>query len=196
MFAVNHWGVVPDILVAAKGIGGGYAPLSVLIAKEEIVAPLARNDSNFTAVHTHTQHPVSAAAGLAVLRYILNHDLVANARVMGEHLLAGLCTLQQRCDIVGDVRGKGLLTGLELVRDKASRQPFPCDSKAAAVLTREARMRGLAVYPGTGTADGLVGDHVLITPPMTIRKDQVDDLLGILDAALAATQIQLSRWMN
>ncbi|MBM3801151.1 MAG: aminotransferase class III-fold pyridoxal phosphate-dependent enzyme [Acidimicrobiia bacterium] len=192
MFAVNHWGVVPDILVAAKGIGGGYAPLSVLIAKEEMVARLAQNNSNFTAVHTHTQHPVSAAAGLAVLRYILKHDLVTNARVMGERLLSGLCDLQRRCDIVGDVRGKGLLTGLELVRDKASSESFPLESKAAATLTHEARMRGLAVYPGTGTADGLVGDYVLITPPMTIRRDQVDDLLAILDAALSATQTRLS----
>ena len=89
-----------------------------------------------------------------MLRYILDHDLVANARVMGEHLLAGLSTLQQEYDIVGDVR-EGRLTGLELVRDKPSKQPLPSESKAAVLLTHEARMRGLAIYPGTGTVDAV-----------------------------------------
>ncbi|MBI3989968.1 MAG: aminotransferase class III-fold pyridoxal phosphate-dependent enzyme [candidate division NC10 bacterium] len=193
MFAINHWGVVPDILVAAKGVSGGYAPLAVLIAKEEIITPLERSNANFVAGHTYSMNPLAAAAGLAVLRYLLDHDLVSNAKAMGDYLLAGLSKLREMHAIVGDVRGKGLLTGIELVKEKGSKEPFPPEAKAAMTLTVEARERGLAIYPGTGSADGLVGDHALITPPMTIRREQVDELLGILDEALAATERALLR---
>ncbi|MBA2451174.1 MAG: aminotransferase class III-fold pyridoxal phosphate-dependent enzyme [Chloroflexi bacterium] len=189
-FGVEHWGVVPDILTAAKGVSGGYSPLAVLVAGEHVIEPFERNGSNFVAGHTYAGNPLSSAVGLAVLRYIEQHRLIENGRRMGEALLARLEAL--RCSpIVGDVRGLGLMLGLELVRDRATRQPFPIDARAAHVLTEEARRVGLAIYPGQGGADGLEGDHVMITPPLTITDEHVDEIADGLARALTAAETRL-----
>ena len=189
-FGVEHWDVVPDILVAAKGVSGGYTPLAVLAAGEHVVEPFERNGSNFVAGHTYAGNPLSSAVGLAVLRYIERHDLVENCRRRGEELLARLQDLRAS-PIVGDVRGLGLMLGLELVRDQATREPFPVEAGAAHVLTEEARRAGLAVYPAQGTADGLVGDHIMVTPPLTITPDHVEEIAAGLSRALEATAARL-----
>jgi adenosylmethionine-8-amino-7-oxononanoate aminotransferase len=183
-FANDHWdGVVPDIIVSAKGVSGGYTPLAVLIAQREVVRPLADNEANLVAGHTYVGNPLSSAIGLAVLRYIQRHDLLANCREQGAYLLSRLPELL-RYPIVGDVRGLGLMTGLELVRDQATKEPFPLEARAAHVLTETCRAAGLAVYPGQGTADGLVGDHVMLTPPLTVTREQVDEIMDALHMAV------------
>lgn len=190
-FAVDHWGVVPDLIATAKGISGGYIPLGAVIAREELVAVFERNRSNFVAGHTYSGHPVAAAVGLAVLRYIQEHDLVRNAREGGAYLLGRLRELMPRHPIIGDVRGLGLMVGVELVADRATRAPFPPERQVAMAVTLEALERGLICYPGTGSVDGVLGDHLKFTPPLILTRAQADELVDILDRALGAVEGRL-----
>ncbi len=190
-FASEHWDTVPDIMTAAKGVSGGYAPLAVLIATDAVVEALDAAGTPFVAGHTFAQNPVVAAAGIAVVSYIQKHGLVAAAAERGAQLLAGLHGLVERHPLAGDARGMGLMLGLELVADKASKQPFPIEAAVAQRFAKACIIEGAAVYPGQGGADGLVGDHVLVTPPLTITSAQVDELLGALDRALTRVETDL-----
>jgi adenosylmethionine-8-amino-7-oxononanoate aminotransferase len=187
-FAVEHWDVAPDILVAAKGVSGGYAPLAVLIAHEAVVEPLRKAATPFVMGHTYAQHPVSAAAGLAVLDYIQRHELVRAAEERGRQLLTGLRALIPKHRILGDARGLGLLLGVELVADRVTREAFPVEAGLAFRFASACMDEGVAVYPGQGCVDGLVGDHALVTPPLVITAEQVDDLVAAIDRALSRVE--------
>jgi adenosylmethionine-8-amino-7-oxononanoate aminotransferase len=187
-FAVEHWDVVPDILVAGKGVSGGYAPLSVLAPSERIVKALRERGTPLGAGHTYAQNPVCAAAGLAVLDYLHRHELVRAAEERGAELARGLTRLKERRAVLGDVRGKGLLLGVELVRDQGTREPFPVEAGVAFAFARACIDAGAVVYPGQGGADGLLGDHALVTPPLTITSDQVQELVDAIDRGLAAVE--------
>jgi len=190
-FASELWNVVPDILTAAKGVSGGYAPLAVLMATDEVVDALEAAGTPFIAGHTYAQNPVVAAAGIAVVTYIQKHGLVTAAAERGAELLAGLQTLVAKHPIAGDARGAGLMLGLELVADKASKQPFPIEAAVAHRLAKACIAEGAAVYPGQGGADGLIGDHVLVTPPMTITAAQVSELVAAIDRGLTRVEEEL-----
>jgi adenosylmethionine-8-amino-7-oxononanoate aminotransferase len=191
MFGIEHWGVEPDLIATAKGISGGYAPLGAVLARDEIVAVLEAKPSNFVAGHTFIGNPLTAATGLAVLRYLLRHELVENARVQGERLLARLGELAQRHPTIGDVRGLGLLAAIELVADRGTRRPFEVARRVAWQVGDAALERGLVTYPLQGCIDGVEGDMVKLTPPLCITAEQVDDLAAILDAALDAVEAGL-----
>ena len=190
-FAVDHWGVIPDMIATAKGVSGGYIPLGAVIVRDELIQAFERNSSNFVGGHTYSGHPVAAAVGLAVLRYIQEHDLVRNAREVGAHLLAGLRGLQARHPIIGDVRGLGMMVGLEFVADRATRAPFPAEREVARAIALEALPRGLVTYPGTGSVDGVLGDHTKLTPPLILTRAQADDIVAILDASIGAVEARL-----
>ena len=190
-FGLDHWGVVPDLIACAKGIGGGYAPLGAVLARPEFVGEVRRRGSSFVIGHTSAGNPLSCAAGAAVLRYILEHDLVANAAAVGAHFLARLRELAERHQMIGDVRGLGLLLGVEMVRDRGTREPFPPDWHVAKRVGAATLARGLVSYPGAGSAEGMAGDHLLYAPPLTISHAQVDDLIAILDESLAAVADEL-----
>jgi adenosylmethionine-8-amino-7-oxononanoate aminotransferase len=187
-FAVEHWDVVPDILVAGKGVSGGYAPLAVLMASTTVVDAMREAGTPFVAGHTYSQNPVIAAAGLAVLEFIQRHELVRAAEARGAELARGLARLKERHSVLGDVRGMGLLQGVELVRDQRTREPFPVEAGVAFAFARACIEAGAAVYPGQGGADGLLGDHALVTPPLTITSDQVEELVGAIDQGLTAVE--------
>src|SRR5205823_5718665 len=191
-FAIEHWDVVPDILVAAKGISGGYAPLAILAAHERVVSALRKAGTPWVMGHTYSQNPVSAAAGLVVLDYLQKHNLVRAAEERGAQLLAGLQGLVVRHRILGDARGLGLLLGVELVQDPSTREPFPVEAGVAFRFARACIEEGAAVYPGQSGADGLVGDHALVTPPLVISPEQVDDLVSAIDRGLTRLEAQLS----
>jgi len=190
-FAIEHWDVASDIVVAAKGVSGGYVPLAVLIAHERIVSALREEGTPWVAGHTFAQNPVSAAAGLAVLEYIQRHDLVRAAHERGAELRAGLEALESRHRILGDVRGLGLLLGVELVQDQATREPFPLEAGMALRFGRACIEQGAAVYPGQSGADGQLGDHALITPPLTISSEQIQSLVGAVDRALTSVEASM-----
>ncbi len=190
MFAMNHWNVVPDIVTVAKGISGGYTPLGAVIVRSAIVEQFERNRSNFVGGHTYVGNPLSCAVGLAVVRYLVEHDLATKARENGKYMLARFEELRSH-PIVGDVRGQGLMVGLEFVRDRATKEPFPPEQRIAARIGLEALDRGLVTYPGTGSVDGVLGDHMLFGPPLIITRAQIDDLVAILDQAITAVERQV-----
>jgi adenosylmethionine-8-amino-7-oxononanoate aminotransferase len=174
-FAVEHWGVAPDIIVTAKGMSSGYAPLGAVIANARVVDAIASGSSSFTHGFTYNAHPVSVAVGRAVLRYIGEHKLVRAASQQGTAGAALESALEGLGDgpSVGDVRGIGLLWGIEFVADKNTKQPFPLELNFAGRVGQAAAARGLLVYPMQGCVDGYAGDHLLIAPPAVTSAEQI-----------------------
>lgn len=185
-WGLDHWGVIPDLIVCAKGISGGYTPLGAVLVKPEFVQEVRSGSGSFVIGHTSAGNPLSCAAGAAVLQYILDQKLIENAAEVGSYFKERLVELAARHDMIGDVRGMGLLLGIELVRDRATKAPFPTAWKVSARIGAETFKRGLVSYPGSGTVDGVLGDHVLYAPPLIITRAQIDELIEILDESLAA----------
>lgn len=186
-FAVEHWGVAPDIILAAKGLSSGYAPLGAVLAGENVWRAIERGTSTLEHGFTYQCHPPAMAAGLAVQRYIEKHNLVERSRERGEYFARRLERLRA-LECVGDVRGKGLLQTVEFVADKKTRVPFPPETNFAPRLFEALRERGVLVYPMRGTVDGAAGDHVLLAPPFVISEAELDFVVEQLAAALAEMQ--------
>jgi adenosylmethionine-8-amino-7-oxononanoate aminotransferase len=191
--AFQHWQPEAhvDILALSKGLGAGYAPLGAMVARAEVVDAVLADGGQFAHGHTYAGNPLSCAIGLEVVRTVLDEGLVDNARDRGEQLLAGLAQIQAKSSIIGDVRGKGLLTGVEFVADLGTRRPFPPERDAYRVVTDAAFEEGLIVYPRR-TIGGVMGDHVLIAPPLIVTEDQTADLLGRFERAVARAESHLS----
>jgi adenosylmethionine-8-amino-7-oxononanoate aminotransferase len=196
-FAIEHWSVSPDILVTAKGLSSGYAPLGAVIASKKIVDAIAAGSGAFLHGFTYNAHPLSLAAGRAVLRHLQAKKLVEAAdstRPGGPAALLkqSLETLRNEnaiSEVIGDVRGIGLLWAVEFVADKISKRPFPPDKTFSARVAGAAMQRGLLVYPMQGSVDGISGDHLLLAPPAIITADQIARSIDQLRAAtLAALQ--------
>jgi adenosylmethionine-8-amino-7-oxononanoate aminotransferase len=189
-FAVDHWDISPDILIAAKGLSSGYAPMGAVIATKKVVDAIA--SKSFLHGFTYNAHPISLAAGRAVLRYLQRLKLVHAADSGAEGTVAAkleqsLSTLME-LKAVGEVRGIGLLRGVEFVSDRQSKQPFDPQSNFAGRVTAAALKRGLLVYPIQGCVDGAAGDHLLIAPPAIITAEQIDwSVKQLADAIVEAT---------
>jgi len=176
-FVVEHWDVKPDILVTAKGLSSGYAPLGAVIASKKVVDAVASGSGAFLHGFTYNGHPVSLAAGRAVLGYLCKHNLVEAADSSRRGTPAaifkeGLETLREE-KAVGDVRGIGLLWAIEFVAEKSTKRPFPPADGFSARVGAAALKRGLLVYPMQGSVDGTAGDHILLAPPAVISEEQV-----------------------
>lgn len=186
--AVEHFGVTPDIMTMGKGLSGGYVPLSAVLTSERVIAPIARGSRAFKHAQTFSHTPAICAAGLAAVRHIKAHGLVERARAMGEVLHAKLATLVDHPAgwSVGDVRGKGLLAGVELVADRATKAPFPRSAMIAERLSAAAQAEGLVLWSNVGHADGTNGDLVMVAPPFIITESEIDELVARLGRALAA----------
>ena len=187
-FAVDHWGVAPDILVAAKGLSSGYAPLGAVIVSKKIIDAIAKGTGAFLHGFTYNAHPLSVAAGRAVLRYLKTHDLVHAADsnhpgTAGQHMEAGLVRLLE-LPSVGDVRGIGLLWGVEFVAEKRTKTPFFADLNFSGRVGEAAKNRGLLVYPMQGSVNGHSGDHLLLAPPAVITAEQIDWAVATLREAI------------
>ncbi|MGE0541206.1 MAG: aspartate aminotransferase family protein [Dehalococcoidia bacterium] len=190
-FAVDHWNVVPDVITTGKGVGGGYAPLGAMIVQERHFQTIAQGTGSFVHGFTYGGHPPSVAAGAAVLAYVQEHDLVARSATMGERLAERLDPLRDR-PIVGDLRGLGLMRGIELVRDRRTKEPFDRSLRVAERIGEAAFERGLIIYPGSGNADGINGDQILIGPPLVISEAEVDLLAERLIEAVDAVMRDLT----
>jgi adenosylmethionine-8-amino-7-oxononanoate aminotransferase len=177
-FAVEHWEVAPDILVTAKGLSSGYAPLGAVVVSKRVAGAIADGSGAFLHGFTYNSHPISLAAGRAVLRVMQDRELVpaADSECQGSTAAALRSKLETLRDAkaVGDVRGIGLLWGIEFVADKATKQPFAPDLNFAGCVAQAAVKRGLLVYPMQGCVDGVAGDHLLIAPPAVITADQIE----------------------
>jgi adenosylmethionine-8-amino-7-oxononanoate aminotransferase len=192
-FAIDHWEIAPDILVTAKGLSSGYAPLGAVIATKRVVDAIAEGSGAFLHGFTYNAHPVSLAAGRAVLRYLQEHKLVEAADSERERSTASQIakTLEglRGLDAVGDVRGIGLLWAVEFVADKKTKKPFSRESNFAGKLGQAAARRGLLVYPMQGCVDGDAGDHLLLAPPAVITKEQIE--WAVAELKLAIQEIAL-----
>lgn len=185
-FGFQHWDVVPDVVTMGKGTTGGYFPLSVTAVQGKW-ADAITNDGGFVHGGTFSHHAVGAAAGLATLRYVQAHDLVTAAAEKGELLGRKLRHRLADLDCVGDVRGIGLMWGVEFVADRASRATFPPQLHFGQRVADAAFERGLIVYPGSGCADGVSGDSLMLGPPLVITPEQIDELVALLRRAIEAT---------
>jgi adenosylmethionine-8-amino-7-oxononanoate aminotransferase len=189
-FGAEEWGVTPDIIATGKGMSAGYAPIAATIAKEEIWQAIEENKIPFLAGHTMNQNPVSCAGSLAVIKYVEEHRLLENTQQVGKYLLDRLQELLA-FDIVGDVRGKGLMCGFEFVKDKKTKQPFDAALKVSVAYEQECVQRGLALFACTGCVEGVAGDMMLVTPPLIITRQQVDEMIDIMKESLTALQARL-----
>jgi adenosylmethionine-8-amino-7-oxononanoate aminotransferase len=179
LFAAETFGVIPDVLCTAKGLGGGYGPLSAMICTQEIAdrfwGPLAENPG-FVEGHTFEGNPLSCAAGIAVLREILERDLCGNARKQGEVLRRGFERLSKKHGVIGDIRGKGLLQGIEFVRDVNTKEPFPDELAFGVRVGRRALEHGLLCR---------FDPHWLaFGPALVVTAEQIEEMLAVLDTSL------------
>lgn len=191
MFAMEHWGVVPDIMALGKGMSAGYTPMAATLVSDRVMEPILNGSKSIMAGHTYSANPQSAAVSLAVLNYIERHNLVANAAEQGDYLLEKLGELASSYSMIGDVRGKGLLVGLELVKNRFTRTPFLLSLGITGRVIERAFQKGLLVYPATGGIDGIAGDSIIIAPPLIIKKEEIDRLVSILDETISEIQREL-----
>jgi adenosylmethionine-8-amino-7-oxononanoate aminotransferase len=190
-FAMDHYGETPDIMTLSKGISAGYFPLAAVIVSGKVFETI-KNGGSGEFVHglTYSGNPLGAAIGLEVLDILEEERLVPRVAVLGEQLLAGLERLRQ-FPMVGDIRGRGLLIGIELVMDRSTRDPFPASVRAGQLVLRACLEEGLAVYPTTGSVNGVLGDNILVAPPYIITEAQITELVDKLARAMDRVQQHL-----
>ena len=190
LHACEQEDISPDLMTIAKGLGGGYQPVGAVLLSEKIFEAFAGGSGFFQHGHTYMGHPMAAAAGLAVQQVIRREDLLANVVAMGAELERQLVERLGNHHHVGDIRGRGLFRGVELVAERASKRPFDPKLKLNGLIKKEAMARGLMVYPMGGTIDGRQGDHVLIAPPFIVERADitriVERLGDAIDAAVGA----------
>ena len=186
LFACEEDGVSPDIVTIAKGLGGGYQPIGAAICSDRIYEAIVGGSGFFQHGHTYIGHATACAAALAVMQTVEEEGLLAKVRARGEELRAGLERAFADNPHVGDLRGRGLFLGVELVEDRASKRPFDPARRLHARVKAEAFARGLMVYPMGGTVDGKRGDHVLLAPPFIVSAEETGEIIGRLDEAIAA----------
>ena len=192
LYAVEQEGIRPDLITIAKGLGGGYQPIGAVMVQQRIVDAMQQGSGFFQHGHTYLGHAIACAASLAVQDVIRRDGLLARVQAQGAGLRQRLDSALGAHPHVGDIRGRGLFMGVELVQDRASKQTFDPALSLHARIKREAMALGLMVYPMGGTIDGRQGDHVLLAPPFIISDDELDllteRLVGAIDAAIAQTR--------
>lgn len=184
LFACEQDGVAPDIVTIAKGLGAGYAPIGAMMLSDRIARAVADGSGSFQHGHTYHGHPLAAAAGLAVLERLVDDGLVAGVIGRGERLVQALNARLGQHPHVGDIRGRGLFRGIELVADRETKATFDPARKLHAQVKKAAMAEGLICYPAGGTVDGVHGDHILLAPPFIISEDEIDMLADRLTRAI------------
>jgi adenosylmethionine-8-amino-7-oxononanoate aminotransferase len=183
-FAVQHWGIEPDMILTGKGIASGYAPLGAVLVSARVVEAFERGSGAFIHGFTYHAHPVSTAAGNAVLDCLEAHKLFERVNSAAQELRGALSPLQSHPH-VGDVRGLGLLLGVEFVKDKTTREPFPKEQNIAEKIRQACLEESVLTYPTQGCVDGLRGDHILLAPPFTISSEECALIARALQSAVA-----------
>jgi adenosylmethionine-8-amino-7-oxononanoate aminotransferase len=183
--ALEHDGIVPDIMAVGKGLAGGYIPLAATIVRQELGDTILSGHGAILTGHTYSGHTAACAAALAVQRIIERESLVPRVRSRGEPLRRELRQALGRFEEVGDVRGRGFLIGIEFVRDRISREPFPPERALSHVIGREALADGLICYPCAGNVGGLRGDTIIIAPPYNASESELAELIERFTRAVA-----------
>jgi adenosylmethionine-8-amino-7-oxononanoate aminotransferase len=193
LHAVEQEGIAPDLMTIAKGLGGGYQPVGAVLVSGRIVEALRKGSGMFQHGHTYIGHPVAAAAALAVQKVIKRDKLLEAVQANGPYLASRLRDVLGGHPNVGDIRGRGLFMGVELVQDRATKQPFEPAVRLHAKIKAEAMQRGLLCYPMGGTIDGNRGDHVLLAPPFIATRADLDAIVERLAAAIDSSTSALKR---
>ncbi len=190
-FAIDHWSVVPDLIATGKGMGSGYYPMGACLVSEKIAAAMQAHGAVFEGVHTCCGHLLGSRVAAAVLDYVNRKELIMNSKQQGALLLQGLSAIKGRRPSVGDVRGLGLMCGVEFVKDKGTHEPFPAGMRVAERVMDACLERGLIVFPGHGSVDGVAGDHLLLGPPLVIHASQIQEMISILEDGIAAVEREI-----
>jgi len=185
-FGIDHWGVNPDIIIMAKGISSVYVPLAAVLIDEKIVDTFNEKHVPFTHHFTTASNPISCAVGCAVIDIIEKQKLVERAARLGEYLHQKARNMFLSHPTVGDIRGKGMLMGVELVKNKKTKEPFPPALHASNRVHQFALQRGCLIVPRTGVSKGTEGDQFMIAPPLIINEKELDIALDMVDRALSA----------
>ena len=176
LFACDDEDVVPDILTVAKGLGAGYQPIGAMICQNFIYDAIANGSGFFQHGHTYLGHPVACAASLSVLNKLVNENFSSQVKEKGQYLQKNLELHLGQNQFVGDIRGRGLFRGIEIVKDRSTKEPFQKKLNIAGKIKKQALDIGLICYPMQGTVDGSKGDHILIAPPFIINEDEINEL--------------------
>ncbi|MEP3331599.1 aspartate aminotransferase family protein [Sedimentitalea sp.] len=186
LFACEQDDVTPDIACIAKGLGAGYQPIGAMLCTADIYDTIASGTGFFQHGHTYIGHPTAAAGGLAVVSAILNRGLLARVQEQGDKLHQRLVDRFGQHSHIGDLRGRGLFRGIEIVENRETKAPFDPTRGVAGKIKKAAFEAGLVCYPMSGTIDGRQGDHILLAPPFIINDDQLDELTDKVEQAITA----------
>ena len=186
LFACEQDGIAPDIACIAKGLGAGYQPIGAMLCTDEIFDTISAGTGFFQHGHTYMGHPAAAAAGIAVINAIIGRGLLPRVKAQGEKLATQLEQRFGQHPHIGDIRGRGLFRGIEIVEDRTTKEPFDPSKGVAAKIKRAAFSEGLICYPMSGTIDGRRGDHILLAPPFIIEDDQIEELTDKLERAISS----------
>jgi adenosylmethionine-8-amino-7-oxononanoate aminotransferase len=189
LFAYEHWNVEADMVTLSKGMASGYFPLGAVVSRKSIVDAVV-DEGGFAHGFTYAGNPMACAVGLEVFQVIIEDDLPGNAARVGTTLKQGLESLERKYGIIGEVRGRGLLLGVELVSNRETREPFPAEKNVNLLITDEAYDEGLIIYPRR-SINGLKGDHFLVAPPLVTTEEQCGEIIHRLDRAFARTMKKL-----
>lgn len=189
-FAMDHFAVQPDVMAMAKGAAGGYFPLSITGARGPDVETIRRMHGDFNHGGTFSHHAVGAAAGLATIEFLETHNLIARAAATGEYLGQVLGRWLGELPSVGDVRGLGMMWGVEFVADRETKAPYPASSRFADRVCSRCMDMGVLLYPGHGSADGLRGDHLMVAPPYVVTEEQIDVIVTTLAEAIRQVSLR------
>ncbi|KAJ2967620.1 hypothetical protein NQ176_g9573 [Zarea fungicola] len=171
-----------------KGLGGGFAPMGAVLVHDKVIKGIQGGSGWFVHSHTYQAHGVGCAAALAVQKILRRDRLIERSATKGKWLQQALIATFGDRKYVGEIRGKGLFWGIEFVRDKASKEPFEPSLRFTWLMVNEALRRGLSVYPGAGTADGIKGDHIIIAPAYNMSDDEFDEMLRLLTETYNAVE--------
>ena len=192
LHAVEHEGVVPDLMTVAKGLGGGYQAIGAVLVHDKVYEAFRKGSGQFMHGHTYLGHPVACAAALAVQKIIVRDELVKASKEQGLRLRQSLEAAFGTNPFVGDIRGRGLFQSIELVADRSSKQPFDPGLRVHARIRDAAMAAGLMVYASGGTIDGRSGDHVLLAPPFIVTSNDVNLIVERLQSAVTTALQPLS----
>jgi adenosylmethionine-8-amino-7-oxononanoate aminotransferase len=192
MLAIEQWDVVPDIVALGKGMGAGYAPIAAAVASEKVIAPILTGTKSVMSGHTLSANPQSCAVSLAVIEYLEKNEVIKNVEPKSTFLRNRLEQLKSDFSFIGEIRGKGLLLGIEFVKDPTNKNPFQRNENVTPKIITIAKEKGLLLYPAGAGIDGINGDSIIISPPLTISEREIEELIALLNDTFKAFSASLT----
>lgn len=191
-FGVDISNISPDIIAAGKGIGGGYYPLSAVIVSSKVTNPFATNNIPFSSLYSYACNPMGAIVGQFIIKYLLENNINTHVQDCSDYIFTLLNKLR-KYEIIGDIRGQGLMICIELVLNRTTKTPFPKELKVSQLFSNVALKHKLIIYPCSGSIDGYSGDHIFLVPPLIINNFQIQELVDKMDLILNDVTIMLSK---